>query len=162
MRKLVFTVLGVLALTVTAAAGLTFGAENVSAKAEVFHVTSIHAVVPGGDVDRCDGHQVSLTLFFNGPLHITDTPSGNHHFHVVNAGRFEAVSLDPAFEDESGRFTVHVTENSNSAGNDFVFTFSVKGEATDGQPLSWNQVAKIFVGADGEPQVIFDRIVNCS
>lgn len=40
--------------------------------------------------------------------------------------------------------------------------FRVNGESTSGQPKHWNQTARMFFDAEGEPQVAFDRIVNCS
>ena len=160
-RTLILVFVGIAVL----ATGLVYSGapgSTASANAEVFHVTQTHAVVPGLDVDRCDGHAVSLTLFINGPIHSTTTPSGNSNFLVANTGTFVAESLDPAFADEEGRFTVHVTDNANSAGANFVFTFRVKGRSVNGEPLSWNQTARVFVDADGELQVLFDNVVNCS
>ena len=162
MRNVLLKALGLSTLVLVSAIGSVWGSEIASAKADVFHVTSTHAIVPGADVDRCDGHAVDLTLFFNGPIHTTVTPSGNTHFHLVNTGRFEATSLDPAFEDESGRFTVHVTSNTGAAGDNFVFNFRIKGTSTDGSPVQWNQTARVFIDGDGELRVVFDRVVNCS
>ena len=162
MGKSSFAVITVMAMALAIAALVGSETRQASAKAEVFHVTSTHAVGFNVSADRCNGHLVNLTLYFNGPMHSTVTPSGNSHFHVTNTGRFEAASLDPAYEDEFGRFTVHVTDNSNSAGDNFVFTFRVNGESTSGKPKHWNQTARMFFDANGEPQVVFDRVVNCS
>lgn len=162
MGKIPMAAIAVAAMALAIAMLVGSETQQASAKAEVFHVTSTHAVGSNVSADRCNGHLVDLTLYFNGPLHSTVTPSGNSHFHVTNAGRFEAVSLDPVYEDESGRFTVHITNNGNSAGDNFVFTFRVNGESTSGEPKHWNQTARMFFDAEGEPQVVFDRVVNCS
>lgn len=102
------------------------------------------------DINPCAGNAPgTVTLTYNGVIHVTQFPDGHHHVTGTFTGTFVFDTTDPALPDYSGRFTQWFGENLNPDGFNATFTFRVKGAGTDGSSLRFNAVAHItIVGSD--------------
>ena len=66
------------------------------------------------DVNPCTGDPGTLTLTYNGVLHMTQDATGGTHTTGTLTGTFSFDATDPALPDYSGRFTPWFGDNNNS------------------------------------------------
>jgi hypothetical protein len=95
------------------------------------------------DVNPCTGDPGTLTLTYNGVLHMTQDATGGTHTTGTLTGTFSFDATDPALPDYSGRFTQWFGDNNNSNIDVATFTISVRGTGTDGSRLLFHGVAHI-------------------
>jgi hypothetical protein len=84
-----------------------------------------------------DGPSYSITTTSNRVFHITEFDDGRVHVTFTDTGTFVAVPLeDPSLPSFTGKFTVWGGFNDNGKAVNGTFTFSARGEGSDGSTFN--------------------------
>ena len=140
-RALAFlVVVGVLLFPVSSAF-----AEGAITFTETFHnVTETFS-----DVNACTGDPGTVTITYNGVVHVTLLPNGTSHFTITQTGDVVFVPDDPSLPTYTGRFTIWSGFNSNNKNGAGTFTFTVHVTGSDGSTLKFHVTEHFSVSASG-------------
>ena len=97
----------------------------------------------------CTGDLGTVTLTYNGVVHITTLPNGTSHFTVTQTGDFVFVPDDPDLPTFTGHFTLWAGSNSNNQNLAATFTFTIHGTGSDGSKLRFHVTEHFSVSASG-------------
>jgi hypothetical protein len=103
------------------------------------------------DVVPCGADEEALydiTVTYNLIEHSTIGPT-SIHFTFTQTGTFVAVPQDPSLPTITGRFTEWGGFNESARTANGTFTFSLRGTADDGSPITFNAVEHFNVSAQG-------------
>ena len=95
------------------------------------------------EVNECTGDAGTVTITYNGVVHITELASGEFHITGTLTGTFVFVPNDPERPTFTGRFTNWFGENHNLNEAAATFTFSVRGTGSDGSRITFHAVSHI-------------------
>jgi hypothetical protein len=104
----------------------------------------------------CSGVPGTVTVTFNGVVHMTTLDSGAVHGTETMTGTFSFVPDDPSQPSYTGRFTSWDGFNANSQNFTATATFRVRGTGSDGSTLTFHDNAHFSVSATGVT-ISFDR-----
>lgn len=103
-----------------------------------------------------DGPLYTITTTSNLVMHETIFDDGRIHATFTQTGKFVAVPLeDPSLPSFTGSFTVWGGFNQNGKTVNGTFTFSVRGEGSDGSMLSTHATEHFNVRPDGTVNEFF-------
>lgn len=115
--------------------------------------------VETGDINPCNGHDLTVTVTGNAVSHVT---------YFTNSDEFWATFTETGFGTAtdngvvySGHFTVWGNENVNERNANSTFTFSLKLTGSDGSVVSGHEVAHVAWSANPgvtAPTVSFDKM----
>ena len=137
MRRMLAIGLAAGLLLSGAAAALAVG------PAQTFTQTFKNVTETFPEVNPCTGDQGTVTITYNGVIHITELASGEFHITGTLTGTFEFVPNDPELPTFTGRFTNWFGENHNLNEAAATFTFSVRGTGSDGSRINFHAVSHI-------------------
>jgi hypothetical protein len=95
------------------------------------------------EVNPCTGDEGTVTITYNGVIHITQLASGEFHITGTLTGTFVFVPDDSELPTFTGRFTNWFGENHNRNEAAATFTFSARGTGSDGSTLNFHAVSHI-------------------
>ena len=101
----------------------------------------------------CTGAQATITVTYNGVMHITTLPGGEFWVTFTQTGTVTAVPLDPTQPTLTGRFTVWGNQNLNEQNSNSTFTFTTR--LSDGSVF--HDTAHYTMNANGEITTVFDK-----
>lgn len=97
----------------------------------------------------CTGDLGTVTITYNGVVHITTLPNGTSHFTITQTGDFVFVPDDSNLPTFTGHFTSWDGFNSNNQNAAGTFTFTVHGTGSDGSTLKFHVTGHFSVSASG-------------
>jgi hypothetical protein len=120
-------------------------AEGAITFTETFH----NVTVSFPDVNPCTGIPGTVTITYNGVVHVTLLPNGTSHFTVTQTGDVVSVPDDPSLPTYIGNFTIWAGFNSNNQSEAGTNTFSVHVTGSDGSKLTFHVTEHFGVSASG-------------
>ena len=150
MRTSRFTIFG-RALAFLAVVGLLlFPASSAFADGAVTFTQPFHNVTESfAETNPCTGDPGTVTITYNGVVHITTLPNGTSHFTITQTGDEVFVPDDPDLPTITGHFTSWDGFNSNNQNAAGTFTFTVHGTGSDGSTLKFHVTEHFSVSASG-------------
>ncbi len=110
----------------------------------------------------CTGVTSTITITFNGVMHMNADSSGGQHFTFTQTGDFSAVGDNGIAY--TGHFTIWGGGNFQAAGNGgfvLTMTFSGHGTGSDGSVFHWNSVSHMTVNSLGTLPVVLFQKMRC-
>lgn len=101
------------------------------------------------DVNSCTGDPGTVTITYNGVVHVTLLPNGTSHFTITQTGDVVFVPDDPSLPTYTGHFTTWAGFNSNNKNEAGTVTFTVKVTGSDGSTLKFHLTEHFSVSASG-------------
>jgi hypothetical protein len=109
------------------------------------------------DVNPCTGEGATVTITYNGVVHVTFAANGSFHITGTFTGDVVIVPDDPSQPTFTGHFTQWFGDNVNSKNQAATFTFTVIAKGSDGSRLRFHETAHFSVSATGVI-VEFDKL----
>lgn len=129
---------------------LLFPVSSAFAEGAVTITESFHNVTESfPDVNSCTGDFGTVTITYNGVVHVTLLPDGTSHFTVTRTGDFAFVPDDPSLPTGAGRFTIWAGFNSNNQNAAGTHTFAVHVTGSDGSKQTFHLTEHLSVSASG-------------
>lgn len=105
------------------------------------------------DVNPCTGDPGTLTITYNGVMHVTELTggigAGTFWATGTQTGTFTFVPDDASKPSYTGHFTVWFGDNNNLRNGSETETFTVHGIGSDGSVLQFHETAHMSVNANG-------------
>ena len=129
---------------------LLFPISSAFAEGAITFTETFHNVAESfSDVNACTGDPGTVTITYNGVVHVTLLPNGTSHFTVTQTGDFVFVPDDPSLPANTGRFTIWAGFNSNNQNAAGTFTFTAHGTGSDGSEQTFHLTEHFSVSASG-------------
>lgn len=129
---------------------LLFPVSSAFAEGAVTFTETFHNVTESfSDVNPCTGDPGTVTITYNGVVHVTLLPNGTSHFTITQTGDVVFVPDDPSLPTYTGRFTGWAGFNSNNKNGAGTFTFTVHLTGSDGSTLKFHITEHFSVSASG-------------
>ena len=132
-------------------------ASNAFAAATSFTQTFKNVTETFTDVNPCTGDPGTLTITYNGVVHVTIANNGSFHTTGTFTGDFVFDTTDPTKPDYTGHFTNWFGDNDNSRSEADTVTFTVHGTGSDGSTIRFHETAHFSVSASGVV-ISFDKM----
>ena len=139
------------ALTFVVVVGvLLFPTSSAFAQGAITFTETFHNVTESfPDVNSCTGDPGTVTITYNGVVHVTQLPNGTSHFTVTRTGHFVFVPDDPSLPTGTGRFTIWAGFNSNKQNAAGTVTFTVHVTGSDGSKQTFHLTEHFSVSTSG-------------
>jgi len=129
---------------------LLFPVSSAFAEGAVTFTETFHNVTETfSDVNACTGDPGTVTITYNGVVHVTLLPNGTSHFTITQTGDVVFVPDDPSLPTYTGHFTNWAGFNSNNKNGAGTFTFTVHVTGSDGSTLKFHVTEHFSVSASG-------------
>ena len=139
------------ALTIVVVVGvLLFPASSAFAEGAVTFTETFHNVTESfPEVSSCTGDPGTVTITYNGVVHVTLLPNGTSHFTATQTGDVVFVPDDPSLPTYTGHFAIWGGFNSNNKNTAGTVTFTVHLTGSDGSKQTFHVTEHFNVSASG-------------